>query len=476
MTVFCALTLPLVLSLIFALTEAARYQGLQLAVEMDARLEAQSLLAGYCSPLWEEYELLFLDGAGKTKVFSNGHLQDRLLEECQMNTGEKEKSNRLDLYAMHVKKAEIGNYQLASDEKGAALRQQAAARMREQIPLVLLQKLKEQSEHAKGADDRLEKKIREGASTIEKSKKEQIEEPKEGVIVEGPKHASLNGTSQQGENGENEVSTDPTQGLIPVVDNLDILNILVDNPQKISKQSISNANRVWKRKKEHGNWKEKAGHKGEEDLLFQLYLKEHCTNYRKVRKGHDIQYELEYLIAGKDTDRKNLSSVVRRILLIRECSNLIYYETNAKKQKEAKILALAIAGVLGNPELVQVIQQLILAGWAYEDSLSDMRQLLAGKEVPCIKGKTELGKCGYERYLQILMLFTDQSKLTYRAMDLMEHQVQKEPGYENFRMDHMIYKSEIEIVYEAPVVFGIFLPIKQDPWTFTEQKIASYSN
>ena len=70
MTVFAALSMLLVASFLFALLEAARVQGLDACADMVSEVGVTSICAEYQQPIWEDYRLLFLDGAYGTEKFS----------------------------------------------------------------------------------------------------------------------------------------------------------------------------------------------------------------------------------------------------------------------------------------------------------------------------------------------------------------------------------------------------------------------
>ena len=59
-----------------------------------------------------------------------------------------------------------------------------------------------------------------------------------------------------------------------------------------------------------------------------------------------MDYEMEYLIGGKNADQENLKAVVNRLLLMREGANLLYLETDSTKSQEAMSVALALTSVV----------------------------------------------------------------------------------------------------------------------------------
>ena len=78
-----------------------------------------------------------------------------------------------------------------------------------------------------------------------------------------------------------------------------------------------------------------------------------------------MDYEIEYILSGKDRDRDNLEQTIGKLLLIREGMNLIYLMQDSAKKAEAESLAIALVGFTGMYGVIKVTQVLILAIWAF---------------------------------------------------------------------------------------------------------------
>ena len=78
--------------------------------------------------------------------------------------------------------------------------------------------------------------------------------------------------------------------------------------------------------------------------------------------------------------------------------------------------------------------------------------------------ESEIG-LGYNDYLRILMLFESKEKLTYRAMDLCEMVIRNTENYENFRMDHVLVKADMNYSFQASAVFFSFVPELQGKYS-----------
>ena len=96
----------------------------------------------------------------------------------------------------------------------------------------------------------------------------------------------------------------------------------------------------------------------------------------------------------------------------------------------------------------------ILLGWAYAESVYDVKTLLAGGKVPLLKDRDswhyslqaalsgelndggEEGKgLSYLDYLRIFMTLTDLDLLTVRAMNMVEADIRQTAGNSLFRLD-----------------------------------------
>ncbi len=195
-----------------------------------------------------------------------------------------------------------------------------------------------------------------------------------------------------------------------------------------------------------------------DQLLFQEYLLSHFPNYRDP-SDTGLAYQCEYLIAGKDNDIANLTSVAHKLLLIRAGANYIYLSTDPTKRSVVTEAATLISFLLFAPELIPILENLLLTGWAYCESIIDVRGLLDGDRVPFLKSsaswqlpfhaipgftsrldsfrKHGQGGLSYEDYLRIFLLTTSQTKKQLRSLDMMEYTIRKS-GRAPFRIDHCL--------------------------------------
>lgn len=134
----------------------------------------------------------------------------------------------------------------------------------------------------------------------------------------------------------------------------------------------------------------------EERLLFNEYIlkefenaagtegqeqsEENAGEEGKTQKS--LSYEAEYILSGKESDKKNLESVLLKIFLIRMALNYSFLMNDSAKQSEAETIALTVSAILLMPEASEGIKQAVLAAWAAGESVMDLRALLSGKRAP----------------------------------------------------------------------------------------------
>ena len=210
-----------------------------------------------------------------------------------------------------------------------------------------------------------------------------------------------------------------------------------------------------------------------EKQWFISYLCEYFTDAEEMLKSRReegyLDYQLEYMVAGKESDRENLEAVITRLLLLREGSNYLFLLSTPELRKKAEGLALLLAGMTGNLELVESLEHLILLSWAYGESLVEVRQLLGGFELAPVKSVQEwqvplsgllaaLGDPGrydeqakrqtgisYEMCLRIFLSLESAERLSMRALDLVEGELRSTGRCPELHMDHCVDYMTVQV-------------------------------
>jgi len=215
------------------------------------------------------------------------------------------------------------------------------------------------------------------------------------------------------------------------------LMLLLQEPESVSKVKIDTSNLITTNSQGDSyelNAKEK--------LITTQYIFQHFNSAVTVvhQEDQQLDYEIEYLIAGKDNDYENLEAIADRIIGIRVIANTAYLLMNPEKMEEAFRLAAILAGASALPPVVIGVQLAIIAAWAYAESLVDAKILLRGDKVPPVKtGETwnlsleQLVKLtisdsnkenatgqSYDDYLKIFLTMDGEKNLPLRMLDLMQ--------------------------------------------------------
>ena len=110
-----------------------------------------------------------------------------------------------------------------------------------------------------------------------------------------------------------------------------------------------------------------------------------------IEKDTLLDYEVEYLLGGKRSDKANLEEVIKKIIKIRLVCNYLYLMTDREKVEKAHATAVALVGASCMEPLIQLTKNVILLTWAAEEAIVDAAVLLQGKEVPIFKNKQSFG-------------------------------------------------------------------------------------
>lgn len=214
-----------------------------------------------------------------------------------------------------------------------------------------------------------------------------------------------------------------------------------------------------------------------DEFYLLAYAKENFASYvRSPARESALQYETEYLIAGKASDRENLKAVANRILGLRFLANYVYLSGSSEWKAASGSAAAALTGLLGFPQAKKAVEVLLTAAVSFGESMLDVHALFAGEKVPIMKdastwnltlqnaavllknkGPVKQGKrnAGYEDYLKLLLAARMKRELLlFRMMDLMQANVAlEEPG---FLMEECLFAFRWEAEISCAGWFRIF--------------------
>lgn len=453
-TVFSALCLMLIASFLFALLEAGRVHMLEAYADMTSELALESVCAEYQPGLWENYDLLCLDGAYGGSEFSVEYIDGILKQRIDRNLSRENLQG--NLLTMKLNALEMEDYQLLTDGEGSVFLKRIAAYMKENFSLEaaeLLYKRYTQGEEIE-KEASVEGSIEDAQKAIDDAKKNQA---KANQTKENPeeKMAAPNEEEIPDRTEPVEVKENPLEIALELKQNA-ILGMVLEDVDAVSARQIDTSQSLQRRNCRIGNMDVKAEVEWYEKVLALEYLGQYYGNYRNAKENHALAYEMEYVLCGKETDKANLEGAVNRLMLLREAVNAVRILADREKRNEAMLLANALAGFTGNPAIIKVVEIGIIGAWAYMDSLDDVRALLRGDRIPLVTNREQNSEKGlsYQEYVKLLLFGQREKILAYRMMDMMEQNVRLSPLQRHCRMDHMICKVTYRIEYQARTIFS----------------------
>ncbi|GAA6411566.1 hypothetical protein K040078D81_56830 [Blautia hominis] len=424
--------------------------GIKLCREQYARVQAvnavdtglYSVFSEYERDLLEEYDLFFLDsgyGGGAIDAFRVVQQMENSMD-LTLKTG---------IRGSRRENCSITGYRLASDNGGEAFCAQAAEAVRKHLGTDAVKRLKEYLSNT--------------GEVIE-----QQQEQKEAGVPPMPEEPVPDDTSVS------EITPDnnPLE-VIKRIRTMGILGLVLPDNAVISEKEADVSVFTSNRNLQKGMGSLGGRESGTSDKLFlQAYAMNKLGTYREPVNPGALDYQVEYIVGGKGSDRENLKKTVNRMLLLREAANAAYLYTDPEKRAQSGTLAASLCTALLIPEGAFVVEKLLLLGWAYGESLLDVRQLMAGGKVPLVKNSagwqlalSDIGQIfsllqdgqakntsglDYNDYLQILLFTSSRNNLTFRCMDMIEQNIRLKPGKENFRIDSCMECLEMETGFLSP--------------------------
>ena len=434
--IFAVLIMMLVASVLFVLLETTRCKEIHRLSNLQTQVALESAFANYQSTLWEDYGLLGCEVS---------QLEDHVLEGA--NYKKETSLSGLNLLKFDVEDFETQGYTLLTDGGGLVYEQAVAASMKDTMLYGAAKEIFNQYEVIKNLE------TQSGWSPL----------------------WLTNGLSQELAD-ENDDIENPMIEVINI-QNKGILELLIEDTNEISNKSLNIRDAVSHRDLAKGKNPVIPENDWLNKVLLQQYILQNMSNYSMQVSDDGMDYEVEYVIAGKGSDAENLKYVVNRLLFLREMTNFLYLTSNPIKIKEAGSIALALAGVSVNPLVVEIVKMGIVAAWAFGESVLDVRALLQGKKIPLLKSEStwtlEISQIGsidkgyltakecenglsYQQYLGVMLLFLQDGELSMRAMDVQEAAIRMKDEMDGFRMDEILVQAKMRIDYYSLPVFLSF--------------------
>lgn len=451
LTVYLALVMGILISLCLVLIEGVRKNTIRLETECIMDIAMNSVLAEYHRELFQQYNLFAIDASYGTPYASVHNTERHLHGYIEQNLSKENifLSNFLykDFLAMELadeNEVEVTKVSIFTDGNGTVFRRRAVDAVKDDVGINLLEDILDWME------------VVDSQELLETNIESQMQQVDEEIQSYDGKQIPISETEWVTIDVSN-----PAESLNQLR-RKGILETVIAKPWQLSSKSVVLETLIGERLERgevsYGNVavKEVSGMEElTERFFFQEYLLRYMGCYGQEKENSALDYQVEYLLAGKSNDIENLKSVADRLCALRGAANAIYLFSDEEKCAEAEVVGMVLATLFQIPEAEQIFKYAILLGWTYAESLYDVETLLAGGRIPLMKSYdswhynlddalqvggfqgTSDGQAGlcYEDYLRIFMMFTEEDLLTSRAMDMIEADIRLTSGNEAFRID-----------------------------------------
>lgn len=458
-----SLVFLILLSFVMGILQVSEIQRSKSLSRLAADRAVYSIFGEYHQGLLEKYHVFAVDGSYGTGMYE----EDNLIR-------------RMHYYGTEGMDHEIAAVQYLTDNSAQAFREQVLEYMEQRYGMSLIRNFTGMT--ARWEEQKIQG---DGMNEEQENVKSQIKSLRE----QGKDTEEL---TESGENPFTCMEQIEKKGLTALVmpEEMKLSGNVIDLDVQASYRSL---------RKGRGTFPARAGMDGpEERLLFNEYLlkmfenagmkAEHGQSKQDAgaeEENRSLKYEVEYILAGKASDKENLESVLMRIFLIRMALNYGYLIKDSAKQREADMIALAVSALLMIPEASEAVKQAVLTVWAAGESVMDLRALLSGRRAALVKtsenwqltasalfrigsdkekqnGIDAEGGLSYEDYLRMLLFLANPEDTAMRAVDRTEENLSSVEQGRRFYADQCITRLEIEntvglygsLFYKFPVSFG----------------------
>ena len=459
-TIFLALSLTLIISVIFSTVESARRIAVSSYLEGVTATCMDSVFSDYCTQLWEDYHVFAVVSDNKdfrnnlvSYIKRNLDLNDNLLE------------NRCSFLKSTLDTVTINDFSNFTDNYGETFIHQVLAYMQYREITNVADYLLSSSdveydpfELADLANGDLSAEAFEAldlgplVDMVEAANKEMVDEDcKTDIDI-------------------SETFTLDSLKNIQHIFNDMLIHYLVESPSDISYKMID-------RKGFPSTYINISGehqtitYNELDRFLFCEYLVEHFSSYTTPVKDSGLDYQLEYILCGNRSDEFNLTDTAKELVILRFGFNIVHILSDQEKMNTLASIAETTAFI---PALPIIIESLLICIWALAEAVIDVRDLLAGEEIPLLKAsddwslsienmleldyETEGAKrtspgLSYNKYLEILLFSKDIHTLSINTLDLIQLDFVSNIN-DTFSITNCIIGASCDFKYKSKDIFS----------------------
>ncbi|MCI8956582.1 MAG: hypothetical protein HFG29_06280 [Eubacterium sp.] len=245
-----------------------------------------------------------------------------------------------------------------------------------------------------------------------------------------------------------------------------ILSMVIDDSSNISSAAISDSDLPSNKKTDKTDLSCSAIDKAKVILYGGMKFGNYCS----IKNNTDLKYELEYIIAGEDTDHSNLATTVEQMAGIRNITTLAYILTDKDKMTKLSTIAASATTAIGLPFLEPVIKAVLIEAWALAEAVHDVKILMSGKKIDIIKnkdnwntglqnllcketkGSKKKSAINYQNFCYILLMKKRMTQIAFRMMDIIQVNIRKNYN-QSFRINQCFSGFHIQAQYETEPLF-----------------------
>lgn len=465
-TIYLALTLSICLGLIGSILEGARASGLQSQLRLAADSALDSLFAGYDGDLFAQYGILALNQAESERAIAD-HLAEYLSYELhpvkdQLLAGG-------TFYREDVESVNLDEVHMLTAQGGRLFKQEVLEYMKYAGIGDLLEEVGQQLQLLQQGET---------ANENTSDKKWEVDHTDWNMYV--PPEEAKEGSDDEGNRYDKErYEEEMEQSIVAQVDALrggGFLQLVLPSEAVLSDAKLTKKGMPSTDKSVDTLPKRSGVEEFAERLLYNEYVLSHFTSFVSAKKNYGMQYEVEYILYGKESDVENLKAFVNQFMWVREGLNILHILSSSEKMAELSALAATLVGWTFIPPLVTLVKYLLVAAWAYAESIMDARALLGGGKVPLIKDKSNwtlslsgIGKLmegggteeiksdgkglDYQAYLRLFLVLQDETDKYYQTMDMIQDNIAgSKPG---FSIGSCIYGMTITVQTKAALLWPL---------------------
>lgn len=460
-SIFLAMIMIPVVSFFLVLSEGVRIISLKKLSKNTINSSKHYLNSMYQSMLFDEYKIMAIDINKGKKEYNIAGLENDVRKFLVSYTDPDEDGD--SFFRMRVSDCELQNIGKLTDDFGKPFIKLAVISEKDNLAKTIIDSSKEYFKKFKETENRdtdIDKKIDDAKKTLIEEK-EKAEKSKDR---EANSKTYLEKDVRNIENPLDSVSSRKEEKN---------LTFWTGDNKKISNQKLISKNTVSKRRivrKKTSNVSISVVDK----VIYYKYLHDKMGNFIKPNKHNGLEYGVEYVICGKDSDKENLKSIIHKIMAIREANNSLTIIKSSSLNAKAEALAVVIAGATLNPSVIKSVKYGIIASWAYVESVLDIRTLLNGGKVSFIKKEADftssLGALpmylhsnykakentkgvNYKKYLTGFLSLLSIKKLGLRPQDIIEDEFSRIKLCKYFNMDYLAYECDVSINFGAKPIF-----------------------